>query len=228
MKFKKNEDWSFPLEYDKNCHFYEEYMIMDGNKYPYSELSTIIYSSERKNVNGISISNNIEMSLSFIEEDFIPFPMNEKYLTGIAQFSYQRGLIPTNNHLGKLLDFIHVYLSKKTLEQRLKRHLKSLEIYGKFSFWEGLPTFFNNGDLFDNGKFEGNFKEMFEKNKIIDGEKYGSYKNKVNNPYIYGFEKGTKFFGLIVDKVEFGNTINRDIMYILFNNLYKNGKMNKF
>lgn len=228
MNIFKSENLKFPIEYDANCHFFQDYMIMDNEKYPYEELAIIIYNANSKYVNGIRINHFIQLTLYFINKDYIPFPMNSSQLSGIAQFNYEKGLIPTNLKLGKIIEFINSYLQTKTFEKRLKRHLNSLEMYNKFSFGEGLPVFFNNGDLFNNGIFEGNLKVMNDNDKIIDGEKYGGYKNKVSNPYTYGFEKGTKFFGLIADKVEFGNTINRDIMYVLFNNLYKRGKMNKF
>lgn len=199
---------------------------MDGEKYMYKEIYAIIFKSDVKYINGVKIRHNIEMGLTFMDMDYIPFPITDKHLTGIAQFNYQRGLISTNTKLGSIVEFMYEYLQNKTFEQRLNRVLKTLEKYDKFCFWENLPIFSNNGNLYNsNGKLEGNLKVMHEKGRIIDGEKYGSYKNKVINPYVYGFERESKFFGLVSDNVEFGNTVNRDIMYKLFDNLYKTGKM---
>lgn len=226
MSLFKKEDWSFPIEFDKSCHFHEDYLIMDGKKYRYNELFSIIYTDDSRYVNGVRISHKINMILAFTNKDYIPFPIEDEDFTGIAKFDFDRGLVPTNTRLGKVLEFIFKYLQSKTFEQRLQRQLKSLDIYGKFSFFDDLPVFFNNGDLFINGKFVGNLKEKYDNGKIIDGERYGGYKDKHSNPYVYGFEKGTKFFGLISEKVEFANNINRDVMNRLFNNLYRTGKMN--
>jgi hypothetical protein len=227
MEFKKKE-FTFPIEYDENCIFFDHYLIMDNERYDYNELSIITYIGESNFMNGVTIKQDISLSLIFIKQDYLPFPINENTISGIVEFDYKRGLIPTNKKLGKIIEFMYNYLKELTLENRLKKHIKSLVLHGKFSFWEGLPIYYNNGDFYSNNEYLGNFKEMFLKGKIIDGERYGGYKNRTINPYTYGFERGTKFFGLVQDKVEFNNIINRDVMYILFANLYKNGKMNKF
>ncbi|MHA3789004.1 hypothetical protein ACX0HA_12385 [Flavobacterium hauense] len=217
-----------PLEYDSKCIFYEDYLHLDGEKYPYSELGLILYYNEEKYMNGVKLNGKILMMLFFLKNNILPCPPKENDFSGYAEFNFERGLIPTGLKQGKKLEVIHQFLSKKTFESRLKLIIASLQTRGCFSFTEGTQIFYDNGDVYDNGKLQGNFRERLSADKLIDGEKYGGYSNKVNNPFVYGFEKGTKFFGLMADNFVFNNVTNRDVMKVLLHNLYKNGKMSSF
>lgn len=217
-----------PLEYDSNCIFYEDYLHLDGEKYPYSELGLILYYHEEKYMNGVKLNGKILMMLFFLKNNILPCPPKESDFSGYAEFNFERGLIPTGYKQGKKLEVIHQFLSEKTFENRLKLIIASLQTRGCFSFTEGTQIFYDNGDVYDNGKLQGNFRERLSADELIDGEKYGGYSNKVNNPFVYGFEKGTKFFGLIADNFVFNNITNRDVMKVLLHNLYKNGKMSSF
>lgn len=225
MSFFTSEKFSIPIKYDDTCIFNEDHLLMDGEMYPYDELCTIIYSGNSKYMNGVQLNKKIELTLLFIKKGELPYPFNIDNVTGFAKFNFERGLLPTNVRSGKVLEFVYEYICKRTFNQRLKLFKDTLKKYDKFSFYEGLPEFHNNGDLYDRGKFEGNFREMNEKGKIINGERYGGYSNKVNDPFIYGFERGTKFFGMIADNVTFSNTVNRDVLFTLLDNLYSTGKM---
>lgn len=227
MSLFSKDNWEFPIEYDKDCHFYEEYLILDGKKYQYNELSIINFKEKSKYVNGVKITNDIKMLLAFSNLDYMPypFPSDGKGFTGFAGFNFENGLIPTGSKQGRVLKYMNLYLQKKTFSDRYLRHINSLKRLGKFTFSEGYYVFCDNGNIMLNDEILGNFKKMYDQGKIFDGSKYGGYKNKIVDPYIYGFEKGTKFFGLISDKVSFENISNKDVMEILFDNLYKTGKM---
>jgi hypothetical protein len=200
---------------------------MDDEKYPYDELALILFTGNSKSINGVSLNHKIQMTLFFSDKEHFsyPFPSEDEFYNATAKFEYERGLIPTNAIIGKKLEFIYEYLSNKTFENRINKYFLSLKKYGKFTVFRDYFVFNDNGDLYENGKFIGNFKERYEKDKLINGLSYGGYSNKTTDPFIYGFEKGTKYLGLISDNFEFRNIINRDIMSILFNNLYKTGKM---
>lgn len=224
----KKEEYTFPLKYDDNCYFYEDYLLMDNQDYPYNKIFLIFYINKSKYTNGIRIDHKISLSFGFTLKDHIPIPLYDADVAGKVEFTYDRGLIATNRQQGKVLEFMYEYIREKTFAQRLKIHLNTLAKYGKFRMLDSLPTFHNTGNIEIDNIIVGNLKYMNDQGKIIDGDKYGSYKDKILDPYTYGFEKGTKFFGLVADKVLFINAFNRDVMMVLFNNLYKTGKINQF
>ena len=225
MGLFSTEQISMPATYDADCIFHEEHLLMDGEIYPYSEISILIYDGNSKYMNGVQLNKKINFTICFLKSGTLPYPFTEENMSGFATFSYERGLIPTDVRKGKVLEFVYDYLQKKTFNQRLNLFIRTLEKFNKFSFYEDLPEFHNNGDLYHGGKLEGNLLERFEKGKIIDGTKYGGYSNKTSDPFLFGFERGTKFFGLMADNVTFGNTINRDVLYVLLDNLFKTGYM---
>ena len=148
MSLFKSKEISFPVEYDKNCHFHEDFLIMDNEIYPYNELTLILYTGNSKAMNGVTLNHKIQMNLFFSDKEYFsyPLPPENEFYNATAEFEYQRGVIPTNAILGKKIEFIYEYLMNKTFENRLKKHLIALKQFGKFTVFNEFYIFHDNGD----------------------------------------------------------------------------------
>jgi hypothetical protein len=229
IKFEQPSDKT-PFLLDENCIFYSNYFQIDGRKVFYKDIATILWIAENKKMNGYNLNSKINYMVLATREDYIEEMTSIKFdsfFYACDDFSYQTGLIKTQQNFINRQNFIHNFLYQISRPYRFERSIKSLLKYGYLTPHEQVKVF-DNGDLYINNNFEGNFLEKHKEGKLINGAKYGGYKNSISNPYELGFVKKSSFFGIIENKAIFLNISNTDIMDLLLNNLFKNGKLSKY
>ncbi|MFV0531844.1 MAG: hypothetical protein ACK5MD_10475 [Flavobacteriales bacterium] len=225
-----------PFELDKDCIFYSDHYIVDGQEVLYDDVAQIIWNNARQSMNGFQINSKSDYLVVATKKDYLVPPAGtlteeqiekEELLYACDDFSFQTGIIKTHRNFLKRQKFIHHFLFERTKKSRLTKTLNSLKKDGFIEIYAGAKLF-DNGDMIINGKMQGNFRDKFKSGEIITGVKYGGYSNNVSDPYEFGFKKGRKFLGLVEDNFVFRNVTNTDVFDILFSNLFKNGNLSKF
>jgi hypothetical protein len=236
MKNNEKPSDNNPFELDESCTFYSDHYLIDEVEVLYDDVSSIIWNNARQSMNGFKINSKSDYIVVATKKDFLVPPAGtvteeqiekEELLYACDDFSFQTGIIKTHRNFLKRQKFIHNFLFERTRKSRLTKTLNTLKKDGFIQIYEGARLF-DNGDMFLNGKLEGNFIEKFKSGKLITGVNYGGYSNNVSDPYEFGFQKGKKFFGLLENNFVYRNIENTDVFDILFSNLFKNGNLSKF
>lgn len=228
-KFEQPSDKT-PFLLDDNCIFYSNYFQIDGRKVFYKDIATILWTIKKNNMNGFNLYSNVDYMVLATKENYIEDMTSNKFSSffyACDDFSFKSGLIKTQKNFINRQNYIHSYLYEISRPYRFEKTINSLTKYGYLTPYEHIKIF-DNGDLYFNNKLEGNFLVKHKEGKIINGSKYGGYKNNISDPYELGFIKSTSFFGIHENKVVFSNITNKDIMDLLLNNLFKNGKLSKY
>lgn len=213
-----------PIRYDDNCVFYTDRLVMDGDVFLYNNIVYIIFEQVVDKMNGYKLKDDITFKWFSTTNEINYLDIDGNFfLDDAVNFDFKKGILPTFNKKGKIIRSLYEYISRVTFEKRLSLYFNTFKKYGKINMYD--LTIHNNGDLYDEGKYEGNIVEKYESGKLLWGDSYGSYSNNVNDPYHFGFIKGSKFFGLVTDEFAIRNTINKDVFDKMIGRLISNGKL---
>lgn len=212
-----------PLIYEEDrMIFYGDYLIFENEKYFYENIQFIQYYAEKNIVNGFATVHKARVNFCLNFNDYSFYPTGEDWFDQFFFMEFEKGLLPIGNKLIYKLDFITNFLQKKTFHQRLERYYKYIKLNGCFTFLDSV-TFHNNGDIFEKNNFVGNIRTAFTENKFIYGDSFSTYKSSYSDPYLFGINQGSSFFGLMENNWTIKMTLNKDIFDILLKNLLSTG-----
>ncbi len=199
----------------KSFHLLEDRINLEGKTISFEMISSIIYNSTISTLNMLPLNSSISFDIIYKNNDgkhsllSIASPIG-KSIVGDSPSKEER----------KKIEKIYLFLSHKTYESRLKKHLSEIERNGGFNY--GFYEFKKNGDIFqilDNsykaiigGKFIANIGQEFENGNVGFGSKWTGLHSSSENPYEFlirsgapsfrflGFESGYKFkIDLVID-----------------------------
>lgn len=185
----------------------------------------IFFNAKSTSMNSATISSEIFSEYLFYKPTKSIFDKNENDIeVGTFGLSNNGGLFNLFNKERKIkVNFIYEFLRERTFEQRFEKYLYFLNRDGYFIHYDII--FYNNGDIFEDGVFQGNIKTAASQNKLIHGQLYGGHANKTYDPYAFEIIKDSKNFGFQHDVFRLQNMLNKDIFDILVSNCLKSGNM---
>lgn len=213
----------FPVIIDE-CEFYEEFVLMAGKSYNYKELTAIMFNHNKDTINGITKLENIILVCIFYESsDQLFDTADEATHIDEVTFTYNGNMFLKSKEKKDKIIFIYDLLARTSFEMRLDKYLFFLKRDGYFLI--GNIKFHNNGDIYEDDKFQGNIQKAFLENKLINGVKFTTYKSGYQNPYIFAIVKGRKMMGFLEDRFEFYNQFNKDVFDFLVAKCIQTGSM---
>lgn len=213
-----------PIIYDENCIFYTDKLIMDGETYVYDNIVFLFYEQAIDKINGYKLKDEVYIKWFDVNEKIEHIDINGDIpIDGQVNFEFKRGLLPSFKKNSKQLIALYNYIAKLTYQRRLELYLNTFIKYNKLNIFD--IVIHNEGDLYDEGVFQGNIVEKYKKDELLWGDSYGSYQLNVNDPFHFGFQKGSKFFGLIKDNFQIRNICNKDVFDTIIAMLINKGRV---
>ena len=223
MKFEIPTDIR-PYYYDNDCIFYSNHFIVDEIQYNYNEIVGVIYEANERTMNGVRTSGKVEVHFYFTKSNDTILDFDSPDMSTFS-LNLQKGILPSRSKIDNF-NFVVEFLTNISFQNRLNRYLSFFKkdgycVYGSFKFHD-------NGDIYSNNVFQGNIRKAFKDEKLIFGDSFSTYKQRIVDPYRFGIIKGSKFFGLAHDIFEIRNCFDKDIFDLLVKNCIRNGKMSEF
>lgn len=220
---KKIYENFYPIIIDE-VELHKDFLLYNNEKEEYKELTAIVFNHNIDSINGVTSKEEITFGCYFYESDDQLFNTDdENTILREIILIYDANMFLKDKDKKEKILFIYNFLTNITFESRLSKYYYFLKRDG-FFLLSGIK-FFNNGDIYENGVYQGNIRQAFKENKLIHGERFGTYKSSYDNPYLFAIIKGRKFLGFVEDRFEFYNQFNKDIFDILVENCIKHGKM---
>jgi len=202
-----------PLEL-KEVTFYSNHFVHGLSKHNYHEIKAIKFHSQIKNVNGINADIEIDFKIR-LESKVVD-------LSGSNFFG-----IGSGRKTREQMDFMNLFLKKKTFDIRLLRFINELKTQGYFAYGSNYK-FFNNGDVEAFGEVADNiYKANIEERLDYHGTKFSSLlgRSSEHNPYCMNIWKSKDAirFALFSSRTDIYLYYDKDVVDVLVQNLLRSG-----